>query len=227
LRAKRLIPPLLAVAAVVVLLGADGDAGAKARRRRKGCPSGMVRVHDTCVDRFEAPNRKGAKPLAMQSANDAQAWCSAHGKRLCTEDEWISACESDEHRAYPYGAERVDGRCNDDKPWKQVDEATLNKWPAAEAQAHAKDLYQATSSGSRRKCVSADGVYDMTGNLEEWVVRTREHANDWPFILAGCYWSGCYGGGKPTCHSTNNAHGPEFRFYETGFRCCKDATGKR
>jgi formylglycine-generating enzyme required for sulfatase activity len=106
-----------------------------------------------------------------------------------------------------------------------VHEETLNKWPGPEAEAHAKDLYQGSRSGSKRKCVSQDGVYDLTGNVEEWVVRTREHANDYPYLLVGCYWSGCYGGGKPTCHSTNNAHGPEFRFYETGFRCCKDAKG--
>jgi hypothetical protein len=68
-------------------------------------------------------------------------------------------------------------------------------------------------------------VSDLTGNVEEWVVRTREHVNPWPYVLIGCYWAGCYGGNKPTCHSTNNAHGPEFRYYETGFRCCKDAAG--
>ncbi len=221
---RRLVVPALAALALVVAL-APSDADARARRRRSGCPAGMVRVKDFCMDRFEAPNRKGAKPLAMQSANDADAWCSARHKRLCTEDEWISTCEGDERRAYPYGSEHVDSRCNDDKPWKQMDEATLGKWPAPEAQAHAKDIYQGTRSGSKRKCVSQDGVYDLTGNLEEWVVRSREHANDWPYLLIGCYWSGCYGGGKPTCHSTNNAHGPEFRFYETGFRCCKDARG--
>jgi formylglycine-generating enzyme required for sulfatase activity len=221
-RAVRLASPLLAALGVVVLLGAT-DARAKVRRRHTGCPSNMMRVGDFCVDRFEAPNRKGAKPLAMQSANEAAAWCETRHKRLCTEEEWQSACEGDRHSPYPYGADYVDERCNDDKPWRQVDEATLAKWPAPEAQAHAKDLYQGTPSGSRRHCVSQDGVFDMTGNLEEWVVRTREHPNDWPFILAGCYWSGCYGGGKPTCHSTNSAHGPEFRFYETGFRCCKDA----
>jgi len=224
----RRLSPLLIVMSILVLLGSE-DAGARSRRRRSGCPSGMVRVKDFCVDRFEAPNHKGARPLAMQSANDAQAWCESHRKRLCTEDEWLQACEGDDKRAYPYGEEHVDDRCNDGKPWKQVDEATLAKWPAPEAQAHAKDLYQATRSGSRRRCVSSDGVYDMTGNVEEWVVRTKEHANDWPYLLVGCYWSGCYGGDKPTCRSTNSAHGPEFRFYETGFRCCKDAgsSGKR
>ena len=222
-RSARILWTLAAVAAAAVVLAPAEDADARSRRRRTGCPAGMMRVKDYCIDRFEAPNRKGAKPLAMQSANDANAWCEAHHKRLCTEDEWLSACEGDQKRAYPYGAEHVDERCNDDKEWREVHEDTLAKWPAAEAQAHAKELYQGARSGSKRKCVSESGVYDLTGNLEEWVVRTREHANAWPYILAGCYWSGCYGGGKPTCHSTNSAHGPEFRFYETGFRCCKDA----
>ncbi len=219
----RFVPALFALASLVVLIGAGDDADARARRLRTGCPSGMVRVHDYCIDRYEAPNRRGGKPLVMQSANDARAWCESHGKRLCTEDEWIGACEGDDHRAYPYGNQHEDDRCNDDKPWREVHEGTLAKWPADEAQAHAKELYQATSSGSKRKCETEDGIFDLTGNVEEWVVRTREHANGWPYILAGCYWSGCYGGGKPTCHSTNNAHGPEFSFYETGFRCCKDA----
>jgi formylglycine-generating enzyme required for sulfatase activity len=204
---------------------AERDAG-KRRSPRGGCPSSMVRAQDFCVDRYEAPNRRGAKPLVMQSANDAVSWCAEHRKRLCTEDEWIAACEGEEHHAYPYGETHVDGRCNDDKPWRKVDEATLAKWPAPEARDLAKELYQATPSGWKRKCVSGAGARDMTGNTEEWVVRTREHDNDWPYLLVGCYWSGCYGGGKPTCHSTNDAHGPEFRFYETGFRCCRDAKAK-
>ena len=225
MRAIRLAAPVVFAAAVLLVASTDGVARARPHRRRTGCPANMMRVQDFCIDRYEAPNHRRGKPLAMQSATDANAWCEAHEKRLCTEDEWQSACMGDDHRAYPYGSDYVDERCNDDKPWRQVSEDTLNKWPAAEAQAHAKELYQGAPSGSHRKCVSQDGVYDLTGNLEEWVVRTKEHANDWPYILAGCYWSGCYGGGKPTCRSTNSAHGPEFRFYETGFRCCKDASG--
>jgi sulfatase modifying factor 1 len=206
---------------------ADEPDGGK-HRPHGGCTSNMVRAGNSfCIDRYEAPNRRGARPLVMQSANDANEWCQDHHKRLCTEDEWIAACQGDEHRTYPYGNEHVDERCNDDKPWQKVDEALLAKWPSPEAKAHAKDLYQATPSGSKRKCASEAGARDMTGNVEEWVVRTREHANAFPYILIGCYWSGCYGGNKPTCHSTNNAHGPSFRFYETGFRCCRDAAGTK
>jgi formylglycine-generating enzyme required for sulfatase activity len=206
---------------------AEGPDGGKRKLPHGGCPSTMVRAGNYCIDRYEAPNRRGAHPLVMQSANDANAWCTDHHKRMCTEDEWISACQGEEHRTYPYGNEHVDGRCNDDKAWQKVDEALLARWPSVEAKAHAKELYQGTRSGSKRKCSSEAGARDMTGNVEEWVVRTREHANDYPYLLIGCYWSGCYGGNKPTCHSTNNAHGPEFRFYETGFRCCKDLAGKR
>ena len=130
-----------------------GDAG-RHRSPHGGCPSSMVRVQDYCVDRYEAPNRRGARPLVMQSANDAVSWCADHRKRLCTEDEWIAACEGDDHRAYPYGETHVDGRCNDDKPWRKVDEATLAKWPAPEARDLAKELYQATPSGAKHKCVS-------------------------------------------------------------------------
>jgi sulfatase modifying factor 1 len=187
----------------------------------------MARVGGSCMDRYEAPNKRGAKPLVMQSASDAEAWCGAHNKRLCTEDEWISACESEEKRQYPYGGTHEESRCTDDKVWRTVNEATLAKWPATEAQEHTKELYQATASGSKRGCVSRDGVYDLTGNVEEWVTKSRGHANGYRHILIGCYWSGCYGGGKPSCHSTNSAHGPEFRFYETGFRCCKDASAHR
>jgi len=220
-------PAISASRAEAVALADAPDGGKKRRRPHGGCPSNMIRVREYCIDRYEAPNRRGAEPLAMQSANDAVAWCAEHHKRLCTEDEWIFACEGEEHRRYPYGAEHIDGRCNDDKPWRKVDEATLAKWPSPEAHALARDLYQATPSGRKHKCASDTGVRDLTGNVEEWVARTREHTNDYPYILIGCYWAGCYGGNKPTCHSTNNAHGPEFRFYETGFRCCRDAAAPR
>jgi formylglycine-generating enzyme required for sulfatase activity len=221
-RAFRMLPPLLVGASLVAFGGKHSPDAGKHKRRRGGCPPSMVRVRDFCIDRFEAPNHRGHKPLVMQSAKDAEGWCAAHRKRLCTEDEWIGACEGEERRDYPYGMTRIEGRCNDSASWRTVNEAKLGKWPSADAKVHVEELYQAAPSGAMHHCVSDDGVHDLLGNVEEWVVRTREHANMPPYLLIGCYWSGCYGGGKPTCHSTNNAHGPDFRFYETGFRCCRD-----
>ncbi|XYH93877.1 hypothetical protein ACMHYB_39410 [Sorangium sp. So ce1128] len=37
-------------------------------------------------------------------------------------------------------------------------------------------------------------------------------------VTKGGYWSKPWAG----CRGTNDSHGPMFRFYEIGFRCCKD-----
>jgi formylglycine-generating enzyme required for sulfatase activity len=187
------------------------------------CPDDMVLAGSFCIDRYEAPNQKGAKPLVMQSAVGADKWCKQIGKRLCTEDEWEAACEGPQKSVYPYGNKHITSACNDDKIWKVVNESVLATWPSPAAQAEVQKLYQGDPSGSNDKCVSTFGAFDLTGNVEEWVVRTQPHANNYPHVLKGCYWSGCYGGSKPTCQSTNPAHPSGFMFYETGFRCCKDA----
>src|SRR5262245_3629868 len=51
-----------------------------------------------CMDQYEAPNVRGAKPLVMQSYKKAQSFCAQHKKRVCTEEEWEHACEGPEHR---------------------------------------------------------------------------------------------------------------------------------
>ncbi|MFT3775941.1 MAG: SUMF1/EgtB/PvdO family nonheme iron enzyme [Minicystis sp.] len=187
------------------------------------CPPDMAVVGMTCMDFYEAPNQKGADPLVMQSAVDAENWCEAKGKRLCTEDEWDTACAGPEDYVYPYGDTHVASQCNDDKTWKTVNESALNTWPSQTAKDEVDKLWQGAPSGSYEGCVSGYGVYDLTGNIEEWVVRTQPHVNSYPHVLKGCYWAGCYGGASPRCASTNPAHADGFRYYETGFRCCKDA----
>lgn len=186
------------------------------------CPPDMAEVEGYCIDRFEAPNVEGALPLVMESAISAHAWCEERGKRLCTEDEWDMACQGPEAFVYPYGNTHEAERCNDNKTWRAPDEGALSSWPSDGALAEVQALYQAEPSGSRPGCASAFGVHDMTGSVEEWVVRTQYHVNEYPHVLKGCYWSGCFGGAKPRCGSTNPAHGDGFRFYETGFRCCRD-----
>ena len=187
------------------------------------CPPDMAVVGAYCIDRYEAPNLPGEDPLVMESATSSEAWCASHGKRLCTEDEWDIACEGPNASVYPYGDTHEASRCNDDKIWKAPNESILATWPSAASQAEVDKLWQGAPSGSYTGCVSGYGVYDMTGNVEEWVVRTKPHVNSYPHVLKGCYWAGCYGGAKPKCSSTNPAHADGFRYYETGFRCCKDA----
>lgn len=189
-------------------------------RPRRPCPEDAVHVSSFCIDRFEAPNIAGVRPLSMQSALDADAWCKKSGKRLCTEREWERACSGPEGFRYPYGNKHESGRCNDGARWRVVDEAALNTFPSKRSDDEVERLWQGEPSGSRSGCASPDGVMDMTGNVEEWVRRGRGYA------LKGCYWASCYGGSKPSCTWTNAVHGLTFRFYETGFRCCTEASVK-
>jgi formylglycine-generating enzyme required for sulfatase activity len=187
------------------------------------CPDDMVLAGSSCIDRYEAPNTPGAEPLAMQTAYDGERWCAGHGKRLCTDVEWVRACEGTAQHPYPYGDAWVEHRCNDDKTWLSPDWSALATWPDAAALDEADRLYQADPSGSRAECVSEEGVLDLTGNVAEWVTRTIPNSTNYDHVMKGCYWAGCYGGSHPSCDFVNPAHPGGFRSYEAGFRCCRDA----
>jgi formylglycine-generating enzyme required for sulfatase activity len=180
----------------------------------------MVLAGESCIDRFEAPNESGAAPLAMQTALDGAQWCAERGKRLCTDLEWIRACEGVTGTLYPYGDEHVAHRCNDDKTWIAPSWDLLGQWPSEAAQQEAARLYQGDPSGSRVDCLATCGAFDLTGNVAEWVVRTIPNANNYDHVMKGCYWAGCYGGTLPNCTFVNPAHPSDFRSYEAGFRCC-------
>lgn len=175
------------------------------------------------MDRYEAPNMAGALPLAMRNALDGEDWCAARGKRLCTEAEWVRACEGLPAKPYPYGETYQRGTCNDDETWISPNWTTLGTWPSASAMAEADRLYQGEMSGSNAACVSQDGAYDLTGNVAEWVRRSFPNANNYDHVMKGCYWAGCFGGAPPSCAFVNPAHPSGFRSYEAGFRCCVPA----
>lgn len=185
------------------------------------CPRDMVTVAGFCIDRYEAPNEAGANPLVAQTALDGEIWCTVHGKRLCTEAEWVQACAGKAKQLFPYGKVWKFGFCNDSRDWRKPSWKRLARYPAPEARQEIERLYQADPSGSNRKCVSDAGVYDLTGNASEWVRRSFEHRNNFPYVMKGCYWSGCYSGAQPSCAFVNPAHPGSFRSYEVGFRCCQ------
>jgi len=186
----------------------------------------MVFVRDFCIDRYEAPNVAGREPFALQTAYDGERWCAARGKRLCSENEWVRACEGASGRVYPYGNVHVRSACNDDRPWISVDWKALAKWPAESAVREAERLYQGEPSGSRPACVSEDGVFDLTGNVAEWVLRSDAPPQaGYAHVLKGCYWAGCYHEPEPDCAFRNSAHPGAFRTYEAGFRCCAESAG--
>src|SRR5262249_43425021 len=87
----------------------------------RSCPADMVAVGSFCMDRYEAPNIVGIKPMLMQNAKDAEQWCAKKKKYLCTEGQWVRACKGVRGWKYPYGNKWEAGRCNDSKVWKIPD----------------------------------------------------------------------------------------------------------
>jgi formylglycine-generating enzyme required for sulfatase activity len=205
------------------------------------CPSDMVPVAEVCMDRYEAPNQEGAEPLVMFTFVEADAWCAARDKRLCFDDEWSLACGGAEGWDYPYGDTHLDGQCNDDETWISYDVDLLNGWPpdactadvtdwdtllaevslvstaAAASADHVASLYQAEPSGDNASCTNAFGAFDLQGNAEEWTRRRDGGEPGFHGKLEGHYWAQV-----GTCSDGVTSHGDSFRFYENGFRCCKE-----
>lgn len=172
---------------------------------------------DVCMDRFEYPNRKGEYPVIMVSWYEARDACKSEGKRLCSEDEWTYACEGDEATPYPSGYSREASECVNDRPWKKFDDQALMPRTGPRAMAELDRLWQGLPSGSRAACKSKSGVYDMTGNIDEWTKSSIP--GERPSVLKGGYW----GPVRTRCRPATKAHDESHTFYQQGFRCCADA----
>jgi formylglycine-generating enzyme len=169
-----------------------------------------------CIDRFEYPNRKGAYPIIAVTFYEAEAVCAARQERLCTEDEWTFACEGEEARPYPYGYARDPKACVIDRPWKLFDEERLAVRDSALAIAEIDYVWQGEASGAYGDCRSPFGVYDMTGNVDEWTRSVQPEG--YRSIFKGGYW----GPVRARCRAATRAHNEDFYFYQQGLRCCSD-----
>lgn len=166
-----------------------------------------------CMDKYEYPNQPGVKPEVMVSWYEMKQNCESEGKRMCLDNEWTMACEGNEILPYPYGYKRDTAACNIDHqqvPWFDASKTAMTKEISDK-------LDQRVPSGSMPACVSPYGVFDMTGNVDEWVV----NSNGKPYIssLKGGHW---LLGARNRCRPDTLAHGPDTVYYEIGGRCCKD-----
>ena len=211
-----------------------------------GCPDGMVPVTDAfCVDRYEASlvevssdgsivewspyhhpgtrrvralSRAGAVPQGYIDGVRAAAACSEAGKRLCTDIEWLRACQGSTGTTYPYGNTRSTGLCNDHRDvhpaverfgtsadwiWSRLGDACINQLPMSVA-----------LTGTYGGCQSEPGAMDMMGNLHEW---TSDPAGT---FRGGFYVDTVINGNG--CLYRTTAHDSGHWDYSTGFRCCAD-----
>jgi hypothetical protein len=310
-----------------------------AGEERGPCPSDMALVADrVCVDKYEAslvevlsdgterpyPNNlpvdghvvravsvAGVLPQGFISEVQAEDACRASGKRLCTHEEWKTACMGPAKTTFPYGDVRKPGACHDTGksavvavfgakavaastpyPGGGVTAAPRTSGPRSpkeagkERKAHATKgraasttraraaatsatATKTTSSSSRTgkpgsksaarrgalakksqkpmsvdpgvwaklndpalgrvegalaktgdhvECVNGWGLYDMVGNLHEWVATDASLPNG---TFAGGYYLDTTINGDG-CNYRTVAHAHDYHDYSTGFRCCAD-----
>lgn len=186
-------------------------------------PTGPCRVatisQHFCIDRYEYPNLAGTHPMVAVTWEDAQALCDVQGKRLCTAEEWTHSCEGEARLPYPNGYERDADACNFDRSYLLPDDRAYKSLATREMEAHR--LSQSEPSGFRPACVSEYGAYDLTGNVDEWVVNARGSQSAVPYTsgLKGGYW----GPVRNRCRPMTVDHNQWHSGYQIGFRCCREA----
>lgn len=174
-----------------------------------------------CIDTYEWPNEKEALPRVLTSFTEASELCASAGKRLCNENEWLLACEGEQALPYVYGYVRDPTACVIDRLYVERSEP-LRPWDACRADDACwhefQRLDQREPSGSFERCVSPFGVFDMNGNVNEWVAvpgAAYPHRSG----LKGGWW----GPVRNRCRPTVRFHDESDWGYEVGFRCCRNA----
>jgi len=195
--------------------------------------------------RYLARSRPGIMPQAYVNRHEARAACENANKRLCTLVEWHAACAGPRRFTYPYGNTLDREACNGAKPhllaklfgndprrWnydEHFNSPLLDREPGYLAR-----------TGQYPRCVSAYGVYDLVGNLHEWVsdrvdaalpakieliedLRGRIDRNLGHGIFMGGFYSTTSEHG-PGCRFVTIGHEPSYHDYSTGLRCCADAS---
>ena len=211
-----------------------------------GCPDGMARVDNFCVDRYEAAlmqvnndntltpwspylnpgqtrvrawSAAGVVPQGYITQVQASQACQQAGKRLCTDNEWLRACQGSQGRTYPYGSTFEAGACNTVRTchpvvqyfesnqnwvWSRLGHSCINQLPEGLA-----------PTGQYSACVTDEGIHDMSGNLHEWT-------SDPTGTFRGGFYVDAVRNG-PGCLYRTTAHNTQHWDYSTGFRCCASA----
>jgi eukaryotic-like serine/threonine-protein kinase len=167
------------------------EQGVTAADRQHEIPANMVKIGNFYIDQYEFPNKIGELPVTNVTWYEAKALCASVGKRLCSPEEWTRACRGPQGLRYPYGQEYNGSLCNSES---EVD-APLRIGDAP------------------KTCVSGYGVYDLNGNVWEWVGRSPDEE----ISVRGGAWSSesC-----AECALKLWVHAPNTKSDRGGLRCC-------
>jgi hypothetical protein len=157
-------------------------------------------------------------PSGYLSGVVARRVCENAGKRLCAPAEWTTACKGQNATKFPYGDSYQDGVCN---VFRASHPSVILYGDASKN--HLDPRLNLTSdeagpllrkTGETARCRSdwgADAIYDMVGNLDEWVDEA-----------SGAFQGGFYSRStRDGCDARITVHPPAYSDYSLGVRCCK------
>ena len=158
----------------------------------------------------------GRLPWSNITKEEATAACGRIGTgwRLCTSAEWLDACNSSGNTTFPYGATYSAQRCNG---WDFTKAAGVTT----------------VATGAATMCVSdpsataGDELFDMSGNVKEWVT-TNTTSNPLVYEMRGGAYNtpsfnvnGTVSAVGLQCDASTPAPSVPVRLPSVGFRCCR------
>jgi len=161
---------------------------------------------------------QGVIPSGYMSGVMAKRACEGAGKRLCSQAEWTAACRGEHGAAFPYGPSYAEGGCN---VFREAHPAVVLYGDASKNHLDPRlNLAEGSNgpllrrTGATPSCRSSwgqDGVYDMVGNLDEWVESE-----------SGAFQGGFYARStREGCDARITVHPPQYLDYSLGVRCCQ------
>jgi len=137
---------------------------------REGTPAHKLVPYAFCIQKYEWPNREEQVPETGVTWEQACLKARAKGWRLPTRNEWRVACGGNQLWDYPYGREYREDKDNE----------TNNIFVG-----QGGDVKKPMPSGKMTGTKSPFGVFDLSGNVLEWVwqdAKTGSHG-----VIGGCW----------------------------------------